>query len=97
MPIFAARCALACHAGRFPSEGLDLSTAADAWSDLVGRRSRCDGRTLVAAGNADDSYLMAKLTGVDICGSRMPQGTAALSAEQIDVIRMWIDAGAAND
>jgi hypothetical protein len=45
----------------------------------------------VAPGAPDSSYLIAKLTGVNMCsGERMPRGGAALPAAQIDTIRSWI-------
>ncbi|MDH3547439.1 MAG: hypothetical protein OEN22_10080, partial [Gammaproteobacteria bacterium] len=48
----------------------------------------------VAVGDADNSYLIQKLEGTAAQGSRMPQGGPFLDQETIDVIRLWIDAGA---
>jgi hypothetical protein len=57
----------------------------------------CAGRLRVVAGNAKESYLVNKLTGIDLCnGNRMPAATP-LAPAQIDTIRAWICAGAKND
>ena len=56
------------------------------------------GQLLVAPGDPGASYLINKLTGVGMCfGSRMPKGGASLSSGDIDTIRAWIGAGAADD
>jgi len=98
MPILQANCN-ACHAGARPSEGLSFATADLAYEGMVERPSAgCAGRTIVVPGDADGSYLIAKLGGGgDFCGFRMPQGRPPLSAAQIGVIRDWIEAGAKND
>lgn len=84
-----------CHGSAGPSEGLDLSTAASGYAGLVDRPSRqCRGMELVDPGDAEDSYLMNKLLGVGMCsGTRMPRG-GRLTADQIDVVRAWIEGGA---
>jgi mono/diheme cytochrome c family protein len=97
MPIFLSSCS-SCHGGRNPSDGVDLSSAAAAWADLVNVVSGCRGLALVVPGNPDASYLLAKLTGGNICGGRMPSGSfSPLTGAQIDTIRGWIAAGARND
>lgn len=49
----------------------------------------------VVTGDADASYLFRKINGGPYCGGTLPMpGTGTLSAETIDVIRRWIEAGA---
>jgi hypothetical protein len=82
-----------------PAEGLNLSSAGTAFAQLVGSRTtQCSGsRTRVVAGDDRASYLVAKVTGIDLCAGRsMPPGVSiGLSAAQIETIRAWILAGAA--
>jgi hypothetical protein len=81
-----------------PSEGLDLSSASVAFSELVNvRTGQCGGsKILVLPGDPAVSYLVAKLTGMGMCsGSVMPKAGSELSAAQIDLVRAWIGAGAA--
>lgn len=89
-----------CHSKvgqRSPAEGVDLSTAALSHQTLVGKASSCGGKALVAPGDIAASYLMNKLTGLDMCsGSRMPKG-AGLPDAEIDGVRNWICNGARND
>ncbi len=47
-------------------------------------------------GDAANSFLMMKLEG-NAPGQRMPLGLAPLSDEDMNNIRDWIDAGAANN
>ena len=54
-------------------------------------------RRYVVPGNADTSYVVAKLEGAGtICGSAMP-AARRLSAAQITTIRTWINEGALNN
>lgn len=93
-PIFAAAgCGNSnCHGGGAPSQGLNLSSATVAQSMLVGvAASQCGERTRVVPGAPNSSYLINKLTGVDMCGGqRMPRGGTPLSNTQMDTIRAWI-------
>jgi hypothetical protein len=100
-PIFDRSCGGgACHVGAVrPAGNLDL-TAGRSHGELVGvRSSACTSlRTLVVPGSPSTSYLVNKLTGVDMCsGVVMPAGAAALGATDLDRIRGWICAGAPND
>lgn len=55
------------------------------------------GAVLVIPGDADGSYLIQKLEGTDgIEGDIMPPG-GGLSADRVQLVRDWIDAGAPND
>jgi hypothetical protein len=93
-PIFAAaNCGNSnCHGGSAPARGMNLSSASLALANLVGvPADECGERLRVAPGAPASSYLINKLTGVDLCsGERMPRGGAALPATQIDTVRAWI-------
>ena len=43
-------------------------------------------------GSVDDSYLWLKVTGQ--AGSRMPLGGPALTEDELELLRSWIEAGA---
>jgi hypothetical protein len=48
----------------------------------------------VLPGNSNSSYLINKLTGLNMCfGSKMPK-FGSLSPTEIDTVRAWIDSGA---
>jgi hypothetical protein len=83
-PILAAKCH-ACHSQEKRSGGLSLSTLRDA---IEGGRS---GAT-VKPGNGAGSLLVQRLTGE--ATPRMPMGGAALSENEITVVKTWIDQGA---
>lgn len=84
-----------CHAGNVPSGGLDLSDVQTSYDNLVEVDSRGQ-RELkrVATDDADNSYLIHKLEGTQESGAQMPKGKPPLGAEEIAVIRKWIDGGA---
>jgi hypothetical protein len=44
-------------------------------------------------GDASSSLLLAKVSGIDLCGPAMPT-TGPLTEDEIDFIKRWIDAGA---
>ncbi len=96
-PLLAMRCTDNCHPNRW--SGLELSLD-KAYDQLVSQPSEgCgDRRLLVNPGNDDpmSSYLVAKIEGVALCGrsKRMPSRGEYLNAEQIELIRAWIRAGA---
>lgn len=98
--VFAVSCALSgCHtgpAGPGLPQGLDLSSADASFANLVGVTSVQDAPTLrVAPGDADASYLVQKLEGTAAAGGQMPAASPPLDQATIDVIRAWIDNGAA--
>ncbi|MBM4269007.1 MAG: hypothetical protein FJ144_20765 [Deltaproteobacteria bacterium] len=88
----------ACH-GSAVSGGLDLRAGASLAS-LLNVDSTGSPYPRLVPKRATDSYLFHKLaaaTGVgdwDITGSPMPVGLPALSPEQLEGLRLWIDAGA---
>jgi hypothetical protein len=89
-----------CHSGGSPDGNLNMGTKANAYTNLVGKAAAggaCSGKgTRVVAGNAAMSILYTKVT-TPTCGSRMPQGSGPLSADQQNRIRDWINAGALNN
>lgn len=97
-PLFqAAGCAgLMCHDSNRPSEGLELSSAGASYTAMVNvAAGQCSSRKLVVPGDADASYLMNKLTGVDMCsGSKMPKADLSLPVSELETIRAWIESGA---
>lgn len=88
-----------CHfRGTNSSGGLDFSTPALAHEDLVGVTAACGGgvNTRVILRDARTSLLWRKLTGVDLCGNRMPRERTMLPSTQITLIEQWINGGAAD-
>jgi hypothetical protein len=97
-PIFNASCTdTACHDATGSAAQLDL-TEQKAHANLVGATAfQCD-RTLVVAGDLEESYLINKLTGIDMCsGTLMPKANMALPDDELEVILAWVCQGAAND
>lgn len=90
-----------CHSG--PSggalpAGMDLSSTADSFANLVGVSSVQVSLNRVEPGDPDNSYLIRKLEGgPNISGSRMPQDRPALDQATINMIRQWISEGAQNN
>jgi len=83
-PIFRARCA-ECHGTDTKEAGLDLSTY-----EAVMKGSEYG--TVVEAGDAAGSLLIDMVT-----AGEMPQDADPLAAEEIALIRAWIEAGATNN
>jgi mono/diheme cytochrome c family protein len=99
--VFDRRCTSdACHSAANRAGGLSLSPG-DSYAALVGAApenpsARGAGFVRVKAGSADESFLVAKLTG-DLAageGAMMPLGAPMLSDDELDLIRRWIQAGA---
>lgn len=85
-----------CHAGGAGYLALTFSVAGN-YANLVNVRSHAQPSALrVKPGDAANSYLIMKLEGRG-SGERMPLGLPPLSAADLDNIRDWIDAGAANN
>jgi hypothetical protein len=84
-----------CHAGAAAPLGFRLD-AASAFAMLVNAPS-VEVPTLlrVSPGDPDSSYLIQKLEGHAAVGGQMPLGQAPLPQATIDVIREWIENGAA--
>ncbi len=95
-PIFDANCTgNGCHSGQFPKEDLDLSPGKSR-ALLVGiAAAQCnDGRLRVKPGNPETSYLVDKVTAIDMCnGSPMPKN-GMLTATELVTLTNWICEGA---
>ncbi len=78
-PIFAAHCA-SCHGNKKQESNLRLDDKASAWR-------------VIAPGRSQDSRLVQRLLGLN-GEPRMPLNHAALPADQIGLIKRWIDEGA---
>ncbi|MDG1946185.1 MAG: hypothetical protein P8J17_18130 [Halioglobus sp.] len=88
-----------CHAGPDAAGGLDLSPDV-AWANLVDVKALGSSLSHVEPRNPSTSYLYHKLSektfpgSYDIAGAPMPSAGAAISAGQLEAIRLWIEAGA---
>jgi mono/diheme cytochrome c family protein len=94
-PIFTDNC-IACHQLGQAPDNLVLEER-KSFGHLVGKRSAHAALLLVAPGQPDKSYLVAKLEGTHLKargkGERMPLG-GTLSPSDIATIRKWISRGA---
>ena len=97
-PIFDSRCTdTACHDGTGSAASLDLSRG-KSHGELVGATAfQCD-RTRVVPGDIDESYLVNKLSAIDMCsGTLMPKANERLPDDELAAVLAWICAGAADD
>ena len=88
-----------CHSGPTPTGNLNLEKGRS-FASLVGVKRQFDPEIRVVAGSAKKSFIIDKLKGNNLGGSRgdrMPLGGPFLDPETIDVIAQWIDAGAENN
>lgn len=87
-----------CHAGPSPQMGMNLQ-ADQAHQNIVNVASKeKPNLKRVLPGDANNSYLYMKITGAaGITGDRMPQFQQPLTAQQIQQIHDWINAGAPNN
>ena len=83
-PILAARC-YRCHGPDLQQNGLRL----DSLADIL--KGSANGK-VVAPGDSEKSPLVRRILGLD--RPRMPYGGPPLSADDVDLIRKWIDQGA---
>jgi len=107
MPIFtggpSACTGTMCHDNSMPQEGLNLTTAANAYGGLVNVSSSsamCGSYMRVLPNQPDQSYLVFKLQGSGACfaGSRMPKAPQTpLTSTQVQLVRDWIANGAPNN
>jgi len=95
-PIFTATCANsdACHADNRAPDLLPGRTWASTF-DVPSVQNPA--KPYVAAFNADGSYLLDKILGIQSSGARMPQGATPLDEAQTAAVRSWILEGAANN
>ena len=93
--VFTPRC-VAHHGPDRAEAGLDLSVGRS-FAALVNVPSTQVALDLVTPNDAENSYLIHKLDGrAGIVGDRMPDAPF-LTAAETDVIKAWINAGAANN
>lgn len=91
-----------CHTAGH-STGLDLSSKAAAYSNLVnkaagtGGTTSCAGKTRVTPSAVAASLLFKKIDHSTDCGNPMPLGGTKLSADKIKLVGDWISAGAKDD
>jgi mono/diheme cytochrome c family protein len=83
-PIFASSCT-ECHGGKQTKAGLDLQT----YESLIA--GSFDG-VVIVAGNSAESFLVQQ-----VVEGEMPKRGPKLTAEQIQIISDWINAGALNN
>ncbi|MBL8241687.1 MAG: PSD1 domain-containing protein [Bryobacterales bacterium] len=84
-PIFAAKC-YACHGPSQQVSGLRLDDGASALAGGYGGK-------VILPGKAADSLLIQRITGANGLKA-MPMGSNGLPAEQVAIIKAWIDQGA---
>jgi hypothetical protein len=94
-----------CHSSALLS-GFALGAKNTLYGELVGVAAggpdcKNMGLTRVVAGKPEESLLYMKITGMGpdggkLCGDTMPVN-GVLTADQIDLVRRWIEAGAPND
>ncbi len=100
-PIFDQNCVV-CHQGQAAQApgGLVLASGS-AYGNLVNVKSTESPLTRVVPGHAEQSYIMAKLSGnqtqVGGTGAQMPFGQQPLTQDKINLIQQWISAGAQNN
>jgi len=97
--IFNTSCAFSgCHGGSSPAQGMNLSSG-QAYANIVNVASHEQpSLDRIEPSSPSSSYLYLKVTGdPSISGSRMPLGGGALSAERLQLLRSWIEAGAPNN
>ena len=77
--------------------GLTMTSAGNAYTNLVNVPSPTTGEIRVVPGNANDSYLVKKLEGRASAGARMPFGGSPLDATDLQNVKNWINQGAKNN
>ncbi len=87
--------ASSCHGGG--AGGLFMTSASNAYANLVGVESNGTGEVLVIASDAANSYLVKKLEGTATVGSRMPLGGSPLDNIDLTNVKNWINQGAKNN
>ena len=84
-----------CHVGSQAPVGLRLDSTTETYNNLVNISAIGNNAfKRVLPNDPDNSYLMLKILGDPVAGQRMPLGMAALSEQNIDLIRNWIIEGA---
>ncbi len=86
-----------CHNGTSSPLGLNLDDGKSYRKLVQVESSQADGLMLVEPNNADGSYLVHKIEGTQTGGLQMPLYKPPLSADQMLLVRQWIDEGALNE
>ena len=73
------------------------ANAVENYDRLVGVQAAAEPFQLVAAGDAENSYLVIKIEGRQTQGAQMPRGANPLDGIDQANIRNWIDNGAPNN
>ena len=96
--VFTPRCAM-CHTGGGGSlPGALNLTAGNSFANLVNVGAlQSPGTSRVVPGDPASSYLIRKLEGANIAGSRMPLGGPFLDADTLARVKSWIASGAPNN
>jgi len=94
--LFGVRCAV-CHTGggdELPGS-MNFSTAAATYASLINvTSSEYPQLSLVSPGMSTNSYLVRKIEGTQLVGKQMPLQGGFLSADDIRLVKAWIDSGA---
>lgn len=102
--VFSTSCAgSGCHDGANNSGNLgNIDDKAKAYAELTTENVSCSptslaGKTRVVPGDADQSFLLKKLSGTHDCGLAMPAVGPSLSPAFLEGLRLWIESGAPLD
>lgn len=94
MEIFTPNCTFSgCHGGSFLSANMSLEADRIA-GEIIGVASSGSDLNRIEPGNPEASYLLKKVRGDGDVNSQMPLNRTPLTADQIELIRAWIEAGA---
>lgn len=101
-PILTANCAFSgCHAGASPAQGMNLSDGQTHANTVDVASNELPSMDRIEPGDPDGSYLVNKIQGTQAAvgggGGQMPLGGTPLTTEQINTIRAWVEAGAADN
>lgn len=92
--IFTPNCTFSgCHGGSFLSANMSLEADRIA-SEIIGVASSGSNLNRIEPGDPEASFLLKRVRGDSDVGSQMPLNRTPLTAEQIELIRAWIAAGA---
>lgn len=81
-----------CHIGQVTS-GVQL----DRFADVINSSGNQYEKNIIQPGNASESPLIDKIEATPEFGSRMPFGRSPLPANEIALIKKWINDGATNN
>ncbi len=76
---------------------LTLADTATSYANLVNVVGACNAMIRVVPGDADNSVLVRKAEGTQVCGARMPLGDLPLDSIDQANIRNWVTQNAFNN